>query len=328
MSGISALVSKLQGSPAPNAPPAAPKSSSTQTGIQIVNISATSLGASTTAITTNNITNPNGQPYSNLSFQLTVIDTTGGTTAPANVNSIEEVLQYIVIKGAKSLLAYIQGPNGEFERWQHRLNQNGVYVAAPTPADTALSTQYPSSWVFSFKNWAIDPSEGPLSITVGLNTLASRAGTLNGMTSTAALTISCDFVPLSSFKRSLLVTKLISQGATGLIDIGTNVDSAMIYDMSLDVGADSNLSHTNSFYVALNGNAIIPYSDYENIVQQETNAYPWLSAPHISGFFPLAKGGLGAFNGAASVSLKANYSSAPSIGGQSNKVNLYMIEAY
>lgn len=299
-----------------------------KTGQLLYSDSSITLGTSSTTKITTNIQAPNGYNCHNLAFSLNVTDTTN-TTAPSGVNSIESVIERLTITGASGrVLASISGKNGEFERWQHRLNSaNQYYVTAPTPADSSASTDYAVSYRFNLKDWIIPNSEFPITISPTYNTLSSRASTLNSMTSkVTSFSIYGDFVPLSSGSPSILRTKLIST-ATGIIDYGNNIDRALIYDISLDVAADSNLSTSNTFNLAVNNNSLLNNTDYNTLITREDTIYP-ITTPHIDGFFPFNALVPTTINGNDKVTLSANVSTAPTIGGNSSVVNLYMLEQY
>lgn len=312
-------VNKVQGSPGPASVP--------QSGVLLFQQSATSLTANTLTNTYSNVKNPNNLPMSNLNIEITRVDTTSSTT-PTGVNSVDTTLLNLIITGSSGRqLCNIHGNYNEFVRWQHRLNPNGYYVSAVTPADSTTATTFTGTMNFAFKNWIIDPSEFPLSIQVVNNTLASIASATNSATATLAVTGWADFVPVASYKKAFLRTTLIPEANTGVIDLGKNVDESVILDLSLDVGADTDLSHTNTFYVSVNNNAVVPNSDYQTLINAENANYP-ITTPHIAGFFPFGVSRPVVIDGTQAVSIQTNFASAPSGGGQSNSVNMYEIEAY
>jgi len=124
----------------------------------------------------------------------------------------------------------------------------------------------------------------------------------------------------------MIRTKLVPVG-TGLQDIGSYIDRKTIVDLCVDVASDTNLSSANSIYLAVNNNALIPYAPYQTIISKEQQIYP-ISTPHIAGFFPLHVQVPTAIDGTQQVSLKLNLTTAPTIGSNSNVVNLYMAESY
>jgi hypothetical protein len=134
-----------------------------------------------------------------------------------------------------------------------------------------------------------------------------------------------DFSPTSALPVKLR-TKLVPT-STGIADFGAYVDRTLIYDLGIDVASDSNLNATNTFYLAVNNNSLLPYTPYQSIISDEQNTYP-IPNPHIGGFFPLTVAVKQAVDGTQAVSLKANISTLPTIGSNSNVVNLYMMEKY
>jgi len=270
---------------------------------------------------------PNSFPMSNLNFQLTVTDTTG-STAPSGVNSIENTIQSLQIYDKNNtLLASINGVYGEFQRWQRILNPRGVYQVAPTPSDSEANTSYTATYNFNFGGWIVDNSAFPISVVANFNTLSSRASTLNGMTSTAQLNLTGDFVPIQGYVKTLLRTKQVSQSSTGIASLGLQLDNAVINAISVDVGADSNLSQNNSIFLAVNNNTLIPNAPYQQVINNEVLQFG-SSYSHINGFFPLHTIYGAPIDGRQNVAFNLNIASNPNGGGLSNTINLYMLEQY
>lgn len=302
-----------------------------QAGYQLTSFSNITLGSSPVSISNTNLRPPNGYPASNLNLLITVTDTTG-TTVPSGVNSIESAIQSIAIVGKSGRPLWLaQGTFGELQRWQQLLNDNESYSVAPTPADSAASTAYPVTWNVTYKHVVLDPSEAPFSVVLLPNTLSSRATTPNSMTSViTSLTVNLDFVPTQGYVRTIYHTKQVSDSSTGYFDLGPSVDSAMISAIAADFGADSKLNASNTFYIADNGNTLLPYTSYNSIIAAQ-NALPATSSGasnHISGFFPVQALYKAAINGADAIKFMCNVASAPSGGGQANTINLYQAEQY
>ncbi len=299
------------------------------TGELLYNDSSVTLTTKSITKSQANISAPNGYDAHNLTFSFDVTDTTGGTTAPVGTDNIESILQDLVITGSSGkTLALISGVNGEFGKWQHRLNNpTQYYTDAPTPTNSVVATSYTTTWNFTFTDWVIANAEFPLRIKSTYNTLGSRATTLNGLTSVVdSFSITADFVPLNTGNPSFLRTKMIST-STGIVDFGNEIDRDLIFDLSIDVGTDSNLSHTNTFNVAVNNSSLLNNTDYQNIVSKENTIYP-IAIPHIDGFFPINALVPTLLDGNQKIKLTANITSLPTIGGNSGVVNMYMLEKY
>ena len=294
-------------------------------GILLYEDDSITLGSISVKKRQSNIRLPNNFPLSNLYMYLEVTDTTG-TSVPSGVNSIESVLQKVTLTASDGTpIASFDGTLGEIERWQHRLNDNGVYNVADTPADSAASTGYTGYFKVPMKHFVMSNADAQgMSISVQYNTLASRATTTNSMTSQVVkFQIFADAVPLSSFTPIRLRTKDITSqfDSTGYLDYGGDIDRTTIYDLSVDVSADTNLDTSDSWDLAVNGNTLIPSTSYTVLVSREDATYN-SSGQHINGFFPLS--GIGAngvvLDGTQAISLTANVSTAPTL------TNLYMIE--
>lgn len=303
-----------------------------QAGYQLTSFGSIALGSNPVPISNSNLKFPNKYAMSNVQIQINVTDNTGGSSAPVTPASIESALQNLQIIGTSGKPIFVaNGTLGEFERWQQVLNDNQNYAVAPTPADTSTSTDYPVTYNVSLKHLVIDPSESPLTVSILPNTLASRAATLNGMTSSiTSVTVSGDFVPVSGYQKTLYRTKQLSDASTGYFDVGQFLDNTFLSSVAADFGADSKLNAANTFYLASNNNTLIPYTAYQNVVNAQ-NALPANSfgnANHITGFYPfqtLYKAGI---DGTQAIKLLCNIASAPTGGGQANTINLYQAETY
>ena len=277
------------------------------------------LGNSPINLISTNILAPNRYNATNLNFQigLTYSSGTSGTTAPI------ENLFILTISGSDGqVIAQFNGQYGEFTRWQHRFNNNGVYVASPSTTTGATNTTL--TWNFNLQHFAIPSSKFPLTLRLTLNPLASLGTAVTSATLTSFY-LYADFVP-SIDVPVMIRTKLVPVG-TGLQDIGSYIDRKLISDLAVDVASDTNLSNANSIYLAVNNNALIPYAPYQTIVSKEQQIYP-IPNPHVDGFFPLNVQVPVTIDGTQQVSLKLNIATAPTIGGNNNVVNLYMAESY
>lgn len=302
-----------------------------QTGYSFFTMSSVALGAVPVPFSQTNIKAPNGYALSNLQVYLSVTDTTGSTTAPVSPASVESVIQQLIITGKSGRpIVVMSGANGEMTRWQQLLNDQQIYQSAPTPADTATSMAYTATWNFANKHLVIDPSElSNFSVSGLFNTLSSRAATLNSMTSSVTqFSLAADFVPVSGYVRTMYHTKQFGTSLTsGYADMGNQVDDAIITTLAADFGADAKLNASNTFYLADNNNALIPYTSYNAVVaaQQSTSA---IATPHISGFFPMQSLYRAAVNGKDSISWKANLAAAPTGAGISGNINIYEAQQY
>ncbi len=303
-----------------------------QTGYKLVSFTNMALGNTPLPFSQTNIKPPNGYALSNLQIKLVVEDTTG-STAPSGVNSIESVLQQLQIVGSSGRPIIVFKPyTGDTTRWQNVLNSGYIYNVAPTPADSAASTAYTATWTPVYKHFVVDNASelrDGFEISGTTNTLASRAATLNGMSSTIVeLSIYADFVPVSGYVRTQYRTKNFSTNTTNsYINIGNQLDSAVNTILAADFGSVLNPSQT--FYLAQNGNTLIPYTSNTTITailsSMATNGNP----AHINGFYPMQVLYNAAIDSNQSITWDANIaSSAPNGGGLSNNVVIYQAEQY
>ena len=179
------------------------------------------------------------------------------------------------------------GSLNEITNWQRIVNPNGNYQtsAAPTISTSPVTT----TWNFDIY-YSIPKRLLPVRPTLVLNTEGSRASTLNGMSSTANLTITADYTSSDAYGNPLtfgsrLKNIPINISATGVQQFSTSLDTNVsVYQQAYDVGADSNLSSTQTINFSLGGQQILQNTPYQNIIGGEANLYPL--GTHISGFFP------------------------------------------
>ena len=304
-----------------------------QAGFRLVSFTNITLGSSTTPFGQTNIKPPNGYALSNLMLKLVVKDTTG-TSVPSGVNSIESALSTLNIIGSSGRpIMPFKPTTGDTTKWQNILNDNYAYSTAPTPADSSASTAYTVTWTPRYKHLVIDSSElaNGFEISGNANTVSSRATTTNGMTSEITeLSVYADFVPVSGYTRTQYRTKNFSTSTTSAyIQLGNQLDNAVNSVLAADFGTDSILSDSQTFYLAQNGNTLIPYTSYDSITAI-LDSYPNNgNSAHISGFFPMQTLYQASVNSNQSVVWEANIgSTAPSGGGITDNVVIYQAEQY
>jgi hypothetical protein len=277
------------------------------------------LGNSPINLISSNITAPNKYNATNLNFQVSLTYSSG---ASGTLNPLENAVLLTIMGNDGEVIAQINGSYGEFTRWQHRFNNNGVYVSSPTGATG--KTNDVLTWNFALQHFAIPNSKFPITVKLTILPLASLGSAVSSATLNSFY-IYADFVPSVDMPVKLR-TKLVPI-ATGIQDIGAYIDRTKILDLSIDVATDTNLNASNSIYLAVNNNSLIPYSPYQVIKQKEQSIYP-ISTPHIDGFFPVNVVIPTIIDGNQQVSFKLNIATAPSVGGNNNVVNLYLAETY
>ncbi len=298
-------------------------------GTQIFDTGVISLGSAPINPTIpNEIVSINGKGISALHGHLQVIDTPT-STAPVTPSPLESVIKKFAIQSISGNIGEpifdFDGSVSEITRWQRIINPNGNYQTSPTP--TISTTAVTSDWYFDIY-FDIPASLLGVRPILTFNTEGSRATTLNGMTSTAELTLSADYTELNVYnqplKRSRLKNIQINQSTTGVSQLGYAVDKDVnVIQQAFDLGSDSNLSASNTFNLSIQGNQIMNNLTYKNIVGAESNLYPLGS--HISGFFPFRTIDKNTRYFDSSYNLSMNIASAPFVGTGVNEVSNKMI---
>ena len=303
-----------------------------QSNVQLFQSAQITMSAATQQVTQNQIKNPNGLPMHNLNIDFNITETTGTTTAPATVTTIDTAFTNLTITGAsgKQLMNINPSSGDPLRKLQHRFNNNGYYNTPPGGPDTTVATQYVWDYLVLLQNWVIYPEEFPLTVQFTVNTQASRATTVNNLVSLAQVTFYADFVPLArALPRTVVRVKPVTGIAAADFDFMTYLDTAPLLDVSLDVGADTKLNATNTFNILVNNNPIVANSAYQNVTNRENLLYP-ITTLHIPGYFPL-----NVLNGMRTLtpnkdldSVQANFAQVPTASGTNGQANLDMIESY
>ncbi|MEM3859086.1 MAG: hypothetical protein QW478_06725 [Candidatus Micrarchaeaceae archaeon] len=299
-------------------------------GQNIISVGSTSLGATPVTINLPNIDSYNGNPIVNLNFSISVTDTTG-STAPSGVNSIESIIKKFSLQSLNGFgepIIDFDGTYGEFTRWQRLINVKGIYVSAPTPADSAASTPYTATWTFGLQFY-IPAVLFPLKPTLTLNTLASRTTGSTTLASSVvnSISVTADYVA-SAGARTRLKKIPISDATTGTFLISSYLDKNVVFNQfAFDFGADSNLNATNTFNLAYQGQQKITNLPYQNIINAENEFLT--SSPHISGFFPFRVIYPNSILSNNTLNISASQAAAPSIGNfYPNTMVAYLQEAF
>jgi hypothetical protein len=291
-------------------------------GVPLYLGTSTSLATTTTPLNVQPISNFNGLPLTALYIQLAVTDTTS-TTVPSGVNSVESTIyEFKLIGQSGAIIMDMYGDRQHFENWQHLINPHGYYTTAPTPADSSASTAYTVNYNFVLAK-PIPASEFPLMPTVTLNTLSSRATTLNSMTATATLNVYGDFTP-AQFTRTKLKYVPIANSTTGVFNVSPYMDKGVVIkQQAYFINADANFG-TNTINFATNGQQIRNNTPYQSIISQEDAVFP-ITTPHIAGLFPLFTE---PFASNFSTNLTLNFASAPDVVSHTDVFDAYFEEVY
>jgi hypothetical protein len=309
----------------PNAVGGVPASQSRFHGVPVLNTGSIALGTTVQTIPLPLIPGYYGLPSSRMNISVTVGDTTGGTI-PTSVKGVSTAVYELAIYGRSGAMLYDgKGMDLDFVVDQHILNPYGFYTNEVVPAEGSISTLYTN--VFSaVLGLSIDPAEFPLSPVVTLNTLASRAATLNGLTSNVQVQMWMDF-ETHQFTRAKLRSYVGNITATGQVAIQSQLDKGCtVLSHSYYFGADSALATVNTVNFANEGQQIINQTPLASLVQKENSIYP--GNPHISGLIVANVIDPNAFVSDYTTVVQFNIASLPAVGGVSNICKIKLLEAY
>lgn len=287
------------------------------------------LNAGTQAQNMIQIQNYNNLPISSIKMTLSVTDTTG-STVPTGVNSIENVIQSLKLQTKSGTNIFdFNGTLLDISNVSRYLNPAGLVNNSPTPADSAASTEYPETWNIVIPV-SVNAKHFPLKLFFTAAPLASRATTLNGMTSTiTSLSLYASYHNISVIDQQI-VTQTLPVASTGTINLAPNyLQSRVYYMQSYIYGAvqsssasDSSIGTTgNGITFTPNGQLYLQNAPLQSFITTENTKYPntvSTGVGHETGMINLFTE---PFTSTAATQFEIDFTSAPSTSGYSGQSN-------
>ncbi len=307
-------------------------SQSEYNGATIVSTSTIPLSSSTQQIALTQIPNYYGLPMTRFNIQINITDTTGATLPITNgvsgeVNGASTGVYELIFYGQSGQpIIDLKGGDNDFVNVAKLLNAYGSYQNDVSATYSTVSAQQSTLSFEQLISKEIDASEFPLNPVLILNTVNSRATTLNGLTSTAQITIQADYEAQTVVK-SKLRSYYLTGITTGQIPIQAQLDKSVnVIAQGYYFGSDSNLSSTNTFNFSNNGYPLINQYGRSQFISKENVLNP--SNPHKDGFFPLSLIYNKMWNSNSSTTLQFNIATIPTINGVNGVIKAHVLETY
>lgn len=293
----------------------------------VASFGSISLGANISPQNMIEIPNYNNLPISSIKLHLSVTDTTS-TTAPSGVFPIECVINELKLqtKSGKNLFDFY-GSLLDISTTTRYLNPVGLVNNSPTPADSAVSTSYTSTWDIVIP-FAINPAHFPLKLFFTANAIGSRATTLNGMTSTInSLQIYASYHPISVIDQSI-VNQTIPVAGTGTINLANQyLQDRTYYMQGYQYGAVESSSATDSpigaggsgITFTPNGQLYIQSAPLETFITTENTKYPNTISTGVGHETGLINLFTNTFKATPSTQFNVGFTSLPSTGGSAGQ---------
>lgn len=296
----------------------------------VASFGSIALGASPAPQNMVQIQNYNGLPISSLKLHLSVTDTTGATTAPSGVFSIENVIQELKLQtNAGQNLFDFNGTLLDISTTSRYLNPVGLVNNSPTPADSATSTGYTSTWDIVIPI-AVAAKYFPLKLFFTASALASRATTLNSMTSTInTLSIYASYHPISVLDQAI-VNQTIPVAGTGQINLAPQyLLNRTYYMQGYQYGgvegssaSDSPIGATGSgITFTPNGQLYLQNAPLQAFITTENTKYPNTVSTGVGHETGLINLFTNTFVATPATQFNVDFTSAPSTGGYSGASN-------
>lgn len=270
------------------------------------------------------IQNYNNLPMSSMKLHLEVEDTTG-TTAPSGVYSIENVIQSLKLQTNSGLNLFdFNGQLLDISNTARYLNPAGLVNNSPTPADSSASTSYTEDWDIIIP-FAVAAKWFPLKLFFTASPLASRASTLNSMTSTINnLSVYASYHPISVSDQAI-ANQTISVPGTG----STNLSSQLIQDRTYymqayqygDVQGGSSATDSpigasgNGITFTPTGQLYLQNAPLQSFITTENTKYPNTVSTGVGHETGMVNLFTNTFKATASTNFTIDFTSAPSTGG-------------
>ena len=296
----------------------------------VASFGTTSLGGNTLPQNMVEIPAYRGLAASSFRLHLSVTDTTGATTAPSGVNSIENVIKNITLQTASGKnIVNMDGSLLDISNTARYLDPQGLINNSPTPADSATSTAYTDSWDITVP-FAIANKHFPLKLFVTYNTLSSRATTLNSMTSQInALNVYMSYHPISVLDQAI-VNQTIPVSSTGNINLATQYLLNRLYYMQAYVYGDVQASSATDSPIGATGQGVtftpdgslyMQNSPLQSFINLENSKYPNTVSTGVGHETGMVNLFTNPFKATSSTQFNVGFTSAPSTGGASGQSN-------
>lgn len=313
---LSGLLNKTAASSAVSAPPVNEQ--------LVASFGSIALGAGPAPQNMVQIQNYNGLPMSSMKLHLSVTDTTGATTTPSEVFSIENVIQELKLQTNSGINLFdFQGTLLDISTTSRYLNPVGLVNNSPTPADSATSTQYTQTWDIVLP-FAVAAKYFPLKLFFTASPLASRATTLNAMTSTInTLSVYASYHPISVFDQAI-INQTIPVSGTGQINLAPQMLQDRTYYMqAYQYGAvegsgasDSPIGSTgNGITFTPSGQLYIQNAPLQSFITTENTKYPNTVSTGVGHETGMVNLFTNTFKASAATQFNVDFTSAPSTGG-------------
>lgn len=301
-------------------------------GAPIISTGTIALSGSTNQLALTQIPNFYGLPMSRFNVQITLTDTTGATLPSTNgtsglVNGASTSIYELIFYGQSGQpIIDLKGQDNDFINVAKLLNAYGSYQNDVSATYSTLSTAQTPLVFEQLISKEIPASEFPLNPVLIVNSVNSRAGTLNGLTSTISVVVQADYENVVA-PRTKLRSYYLTGITTGTIPVQAQLDKSVnVIAQGYYFGSDSNLSTTSTFNFSNNGYPLINQYSKNSAINKENTLNP--SNPHITGYFPLSLIYNKPFVSDSSTTLQFNVATAPTIGGTSGVIKAHLLEVY
>ena len=275
------------------------------------------------------IQNYNNLPMSSMKLHLSVTDTTS-TTVPSGVFSIENVINELKLQTNSGINLFdFSGTLLDISTTSRYLNPAGLVNNSPTPADSAASTQYTETWDIVLP-FAVAAKYFPLKLFFTASPLASRATTLNSMTSTInTLSLYASYHPISVIDQSI-VNQTIPVSGTGQINLAPQyLQNRTYYMQAYQYGAVQGSGATDSPIGAAgngitftpNGQLYLQNAPLQSFITTENTKYPNTVSTGVGHETGMVNLFTNTFTATASTQFNIDFTSAPSTGGYAGQSN-------
>lgn len=303
--------------------------------IQIASYGSIALGGNLATQNVVQVPNYKGLDISSLTLSISVSQT-NGTTAPTGVSNVETAIKNLEIQAANGRDIWrLDGSLYDISNFARYLNPAGVVDNSPFLSTTA-STTVTSTFNVNVP-FGIPASAFPLKLFTTFNTLDSMATTLNGTTVTvSSMSIVASYHKINPNPVQLKAIS-VPVSATGTVQLNQYLDQGKTYysqfisygNAQQSGATDSPIGSTGTgITLTPDGSLYLQNAALQSFISKENNAYPntvAVGTGHETGLVNLF---VNPYVASAATQFSIDFTSTPSVAGNSDTVRLLAIESF
>jgi hypothetical protein len=302
---------------------------------QIASFGSYTLGSNLGTQNVVQVPNYKGLDISSISLSIE-LSQVNGSTSPSGMANVETAIKTLEIQAANGKdIMRLDGSLYDISNFGRYLNAAGVVSNSPI-LETTASTTFTPSWNINIP-FAIPASLFPLKLFVTFNTLSSMASTLNSMTvEVTSFKIVASYHKVNPTPMQLKAIS-IPVSATGTAQLNQYLDQGKTYysqfmsygDVQTSSDTDDPIASTGTgITFTPDGSLYISNASLQSFISKENNAYPNTVSTGVGHETGLVNLFVNPYVASAATQFSVDFTSTPSVAGNSDTVRLLAVESF